>query len=170
MLFLDPRFYLALLVTACLAMVGGYTTGHKAATKTAQVQASKMMAAAAVARADAEAKLRAAEQKGRDDLAALDAKHFKEKQDADAKTKELVGRLRAGAVSLSIPAKCANSAARPGDTTTAGGTGNEARAELEREAAESLIAIAADGDEAIRQLNAVIDAYSAARTTCRVTP
>jgi len=46
------------------------------------------------------------------------------------------------------------------DTPVTSGDSVQATAELDREVAKSLIAITDDGDKAIRQLNACIDAYN----------
>lgn len=80
----------------------------------------------------------------------------KEKEDAETRKKALIAGIHAGTVRLSLPA-----AACSGQSTTAS-TGNisEARAELDGPTAEALVSIAADGDNAIRQLNACIDAYN----------
>jgi len=81
-----------------------------------------------------------------------------------AKIKETKLRADAatGALRLSIPAKASicpttNSAAPSGNS-------GEARAELDRSVAEALISITADGDAAIRKLNACIDTYEKMRT------
>lgn len=86
-----------------------------------------------------------------------------------AKVKE--DKLRADIVTgqrkLFIPVKapeCAVSATS--DTATANGDhGGTASAELDRKVADDLIAIAAEGDAAIRKLNACIQTYETMRTT-----
>ena len=78
--------------------------------------------------------------------------------------------VRSGAVRLSIPVaggQCANATA-PVDTAAAGGNGHQARAELDPATAAALDAIAGDGDDATRQLNACIDAYNTVRDTYHV--
>lgn len=75
--------------------------------------------------------------------------------------------VRSGAVRLSIPidgGQCAATA----DTATASGHRRETRAELEPATAAALDAIAGDGDDATRQLNACIDAYNLVRDTYHV--
>ena len=91
----------------------------------------------------------------RDEAAATTAKLEKEKQDAQTKINQLRANVASGAVSLSIRASCSAS-------TTAGDS--EARAELDPKAADDLIAITADGDQAIIELNSCIDFYNNLRT------
>lgn len=69
--------------------------------------------------------------------------------------------VRNGAVRLSIPVASGQCAVGAGSdhSPAAGDYQHQARAELDREAAAALGAIAGDGDDAIRQLNACIDAY-----------
>ena len=75
--------------------------------------------------------------------------------------------VRSGAVRLSIPVASGQCAATA-DTATAAGHRNEARAELDPATAAALDAIAGDGDDATRQLNACIDAYNTVRNTYHV--
>ena len=87
----------------------------------------------------------------------LKANLEKEKKNAETKIARLNADLAAGRVRLTIPV-----------TTCGTGTGSgirldETRFELDGEAAQSLVSIAADGDAAIRELNYCIDAYSALR-------
>ena len=75
--------------------------------------------------------------------------------------------LRSGAVRLSIPVASGQCAA-VADTTAAAGHQHQARAELDPATAAALGAIAGDGDDATRQLNACIDAYNLVRDTYHV--
>ena len=75
--------------------------------------------------------------------------------------------VRSGAVRLSIPVasgQCAPTA----DSAAAAGDQHQARAELDPATAAALDAIAGDGDDATRQLNACIDAYNLVRDTYHV--
>ena len=78
--------------------------------------------------------------------------------------------VRSGAIRLSIPVAthCPDTGAHTADSAAAGGDRHQARAELEPEAAADLDAIASDGDDATRQLNACIDAYNLIRNTYHV--
>ncbi|OEZ67453.1 bacteriophage lysis protein [Janthinobacterium sp. HH103] len=75
--------------------------------------------------------------------------------------------VRSGAVRLSIPVASGQCAAVT-DSTAAAGHRIEARAELDPATAAALDAIAGDGDDATRQLNACIDAYNLIRDTYHV--
>lgn len=82
-------------------------------------------------------------------------KLHQEKQDAQTKINQLRANVASGALSLSVRAHCSASTAT-GD--------QEARAELDPKAADDLISIAADGDQAIIELNSCIDFYNNLRT------
>jgi hypothetical protein len=75
--------------------------------------------------------------------------------------------VRSGAVRLSIPVASGHCAATA-DTAAAAGHRHQTRAELEPATAAALDAIAGDGDDATRQLNACIDAYNLVRDTYHV--
>ena len=75
--------------------------------------------------------------------------------------------LRNGAVRLSIPVAGGQCAATA-DSTVAASDQHQARAELDPATAAALDAIAGDGDDATRQLNACIDAYNTMRDTYHV--
>ena len=75
--------------------------------------------------------------------------------------------VRSGAVRLSIPVASGHCAASA-DTAAAAGHRSQARAELDPATAAALDAIAGDGDDATRQLNACIDAYNLIRDTYHV--
>ncbi|MDC8757511.1 lysis system i-spanin subunit Rz [Janthinobacterium fluminis] len=81
---------------------------------------------------------------------------------AQAERDRFIADVRGGAVRLSIPVAgaCAVGAAY---SAPAGEDSDQARAELNIEAAAALGAIAGDGDDAARQLNACIDAYNSIR-------
>jgi hypothetical protein len=75
--------------------------------------------------------------------------------------------VRSGAVRLSIPIASGQCAAMA-DTSAAAGHRHQTRAELDPATAAALDAIAGDGDDAARQLNACIDAYNLIRETYHV--
>jgi prophage endopeptidase len=87
----------------------------------------------------------------RDEAAATTAKLEKEKRDAQIKVDQLRADVAAGTVRLSVRASCSSGAAE-GD--------QQARAELDTKTADDLISIAADGDQAIIELNSCIDFYN----------
>ena len=152
---LDPRPWLALaLAAAVLFCVVKYKDAiHQVDKLTAQIEKDK---------AEATATARENEKLMSRSLAAIATTHQKDMQDEKNKRDNFIADVRTGAVRLSIPVKACP--ARTG-TNTATGPGNspETRAELTPEAGAALAAIAADGDDAIRQLNACIDSYQAIR-------
>ena len=90
------------------------------------------------------------------------AKTISQKRNAD---------IDSGTLRLRIPVKAScptiqatdNAAPAPRDSV-------QADTELDRETAKALVAITEDGDKAIRQLNACIDAYNAVYQTMKGTP
>lgn len=103
------------------------------------------------ARQEIQAEVDRIESKMQDEAATATAKLEKEKQDALSKVNQLRADVATGALRLSVRASCS--------ATTAAGD-SEARAELDPKAADDLIAIAADGDQAIIELNSCIDFYN----------
>jgi prophage endopeptidase len=84
---------------------------------------------------------------------------------AKAKENKLRADIATGERRLFIPVKapeCAVSASSDA-ATASGDNSGEARAELSGQVSESLIAIASEGDTAIRKLNACIDSYETLR-------
>lgn len=119
----------------------------------AQIEATAAEHAQALQRAEQEA--RAKEQEWQSAHNDLQAKYEQEKKDAESKIADLRRRVQSGTVRLSVPAR---GCTVPGNTTNDAG---ETRAELDRKTADDLVAIAADGDRAIRDLNQCIDQYRA---------
>jgi hypothetical protein len=112
----------------------------------------------------AEAHARATETALRDQADELRNKLNKETRNAQDAQTRLVADIRSGTQRMSIAAHCPAAGQAASDTGTAPGTGSEsARAELDPKAAEDLVAIAADGDTAIRERNACIALYESVR-------
>lgn len=88
-----------------------------------------------------------------------------ELQKAQNETQSLKHAVATGALRLSVPTQQARCPSQPASAGTAPAAGdrNQARAELDQQTAGNLVAITNDGDAAIRQLNACIDAYNAIR-------
>ena len=77
--------------------------------------------------------------------------------------------IASGALRLRLPVVKAPNCPLPAanDPPTPSGDSVQATAELDRETAKSLVAITDDGDKAIRQLNACIDAYNSVYQTLK---
>ena len=86
---------------------------------------------------------------------------------AKLKETKLRADLDSGALKLRIPVKAANCPIPVSESTatTSGSDAGTASAELDRQASETLIAIAAEGDAAIRKLNTCIQTYETLRNT-----
>ena len=94
----------------------------------------------------------------------------KANNDAKLQTQRLHSALDDGTLKLRIPVKASVCAVYPTpDAPVAPRDSVQATAELDRETAKSLIAITDDGDKAIRQLNACIDAYTTVYQTLNKT-
>lgn len=91
-------------------------------------------------------------------LADLDTQHTQERERANQTNASLRADVAAGHRRLSILATSCSS----GSATAAGVGHAEARAELDPAAAERIVRIANDGDDAIRALNALQDYVSRA--------
>lgn len=87
-------------------------------------------------------------------LADLDTDNTKVLTDVQAQNKALLARVGTGAQRLSVPARCP--AVRT-TATTAGVDDAEARADIDPAAAQRIVAITNDGDEAIIALSALQD-------------
>jgi hypothetical protein len=87
----------------------------------------------------------------------LDAKLAQQKRNSD---------IDSGALKLRVPVQAAVCPVHTAtDAPAPAGDSVQTNAELDRETAKSLVAITDDGDKAIRQLNACIDAYNTAFQT-----
>lgn len=93
-------------------------------------------------------------------LVQLDTDHTKVLTDVQAQNKDLLARVGTGAQRLSVPARC--SSVRTA-STTAGVDDAEARADIDPAAAQRIVAITNDGDEAIIALSGLQDYV---RTAC----
>jgi prophage endopeptidase len=94
-------------------------------------------------------------------IAARDAALQLKEDDVRKANSRYYAAVRAGAVRLSVPVT--HCSAAPSADPPTPGVVQETRAELDPEAAITLDRIASDGDEAIRELNALIDLYNELR-------
>ena len=121
----------------------------------AQIEATAAEHAQALQRAEQEA--RSKEQEWQSAHNELQARYEEEKKDAESKIADLRRCVQSGTVRLSVPATACAVSQNPGTGIA------ETRAELDRKTADDLVAIAADGDDAIRALNQCIDQYNLIR-------
>lgn len=179
---MTPRVWVALLVLAALLLIAGAgagsVVGYRVASAQAEIAALKVAGERAAERlalaqerlthaqqlAAEVTRVNAIEQQWKDDLGDVAEIHKKEMDDAQKKITSLRADVLTGAVRLSIAVKrpaAGNCAASEG--AAAAGGDQETRAELVPQVAYDLIGIAADGDDAVRDLNACISAYDAIR-------
>jgi len=155
----NPWVLLGILMAVVSSFGGGY---YKGSTDEVTRQQLEIAALNAEARQKEQA-LVAAIQNQADELvkANNEAKLLSQKRTTD---------IASGALKLRIPVKAANCPVQTADhATPSSGDSVQATAELDRETAKSLIAITDDGDKAIRQLNACIDAYTTVYQTLNKT-
>lgn len=144
------RYLIAALVACGLLMYGGWQKiQHQAGQLDRQAQDIDTLQRAAESRRNT-IKL----------LAGLDTQHTQERERANQTNASLRADVAAGQRRLSV---LATSCTATGSATAAGVGHAEARAELDPAAAERIVRIANDGDDAIRQLNALQDYV---RTAC----
>ena len=127
-------------------VVNGWRIGSK-------IDALKSEYASALQKSEHEA--RAKEQALQADHDANRKKHEEEMKNAKNEIDQLRARISNGTVRLSVP----TTACKVSENTGAGI--EQTRAELDPQTADDLVAIAADGDAAIRDLNLCIDQYNA---------
>ena len=153
----------------CGAIAGWTTQGWRKDASIAELQrqAATSKTTAATALAQATAHVLTLERAAGAALAQR-ADHLTQEQNhAKTERDRFNADVRSGAVRLSIPVasgQCATTA----DSTAAASDQHQTRAELEPATAAALDAIAGDGDDATRQLNACIDAYNLVRDTYHV--
>lgn len=107
----------------------------------------------------AEQQAREIERRQQAEKDALVEQFEKDKRNAQIEMDSLRKRIRDGSTRLSIPASSCTVSRTPGFALA------EARAELDPAAADALVSIAADGDDAIRELNLCIDSYNLLRSS-----
>jgi hypothetical protein len=146
----NPWVLLGILMAVVGSFGGGYLKGSEDENSRQQLEIAALNAEA---RVKEQALITAVQtQSTKLQKANQDAKLAQQKRDLD---------IDSGALRLRIPVKapvCAVQATD--DPPVASGDSVQATAEFDRETAKSLVAITDDGDKAIRQLNACIDAYN----------
>ena len=153
---LNPYVLLGIVLSILSAFGGGYWKGSKDEVTRQQLEIAKLNAEA-----------RQKEQALLSAVTTQATKLQKANQDAKLIAKERDAAIASGAIKLRVPVqtKCAVPAA--GDTPAPAGDSVQTGAELDAKTAQALVAITDDGDKAIRQLNACIDAYNNIYQTLR---
>ena len=147
------------LIALLLTFGGGYFYGKHVEKKVQQAEVDRLNAEARAK----EAALTVAVNTPADALRKTNEK-------AKTAAKERDAAITAGTYKLRVPVKTTCPVYTPADTPAPAGDSVQTNAELDREVAKSLIAITDDGDKAIRQLNACIDAYNTVYQTLKGNP
>ena len=154
---LNPWVILGIVFSVLSAFGGGYYKGKDAEYQRQQLEIAALNAKA---RETEQAMSKVAQTYGETLRKANNA--------AKVKENKLRSDIAAGSYSLWIPVKAPTcpTVQATGDAAPASGSDSgTASAELDRQAAETLIAIAAEGDAAIRKLNTCIEQYNQVRGT-----
>lgn len=150
------RVALGLLILVA-AFSGGFGAGHHIAAQAGAAKVAAIQVANAEQLARAQQAARAKEQLAADTMAAIDAKHQKEMNDAQAAADRTIADLRAG--TLRLRAEWRGCAAMPSAAQAAAGSGQPDAAADDRAASAARIVRAADdADSTIRALQAVVKA------------
>lgn len=152
---LNPWVILGIVMAVLSAFGGGYYKGKDAEYQRQQIEIAALNAKA---RETEQAMSKVAQTYGETLRKANNA--------AKAKENKLRSDIAAGSYSLRIPVKAPTcpTVQATGDATPASGSDSgTASAELDRQTADALIAITAEGDAAIRKLNTCIQTYEQMR-------
>ncbi|OFJ46424.1 hypothetical protein BA896_021980 [Janthinobacterium lividum] len=148
-----------------LSLVGcGYWWGDNAATNRDKAQALDVERAASASLAYKTFSVRATEQKSATDMVAISAIYQKGSSDAVSMHKDVVARVRSGAVRLSVPTRADPGGAAGASASGAGGRDGETRTRLSDSAAEFLTGLASEADGVTLQLSACQAVLDADRT------
>jgi len=152
----NPWVLLGIVMAVLSAFGGGYYKGKDAEYQRQQIEIAALNAKA---RETEQAMAKVAQTYGETLRKANNVAKLKETK--------LRADLDSGALKLRIPVKAANCPIPVSESTAtpSGGDAGTASAELDRQASETLIAIAAEGDAAIRKLNTCIQTYETLRNT-----
>lgn len=163
--FVSALFLLMSLTAAYLAWHHHvYQQGVEDTNEIRDIEAKKIADQYATALADANSKNQMRELALTNELSKESDQHLKDKKDAESKINNLLSDVRDSKLRLSVAISaagrakiCASPAIGPGDNQST------ITAELDGSTSEKLIQLTAEGDSAIRRLNACIDSYNSVR-------
>lgn len=156
---LKLRLWIALALALVAAYIAGDRTRAAADQREWQTRETHIAAETAERLATATEQVRLTERAMSVRLATVETQHVKEMEHARSENARLVADIRARRLRLFVSARPAGDAAGRADPAVTGGNRGKARTELDPALAEALVGIAAEGDAAIRQLNACVNAY-----------
>lgn len=136
----------------------GVACGRHDALQAGKAELATLNQSLAEQSAKAEADARTAEQKHAADIAAIDARHQKEMNDAKATADRVAAGLRAGNLRLRAEWSCTPALAAEVSKAAAGAGSADGAAELRAKGAGDLIGNADEADATVRGLQAVLKA------------
>lgn len=145
----NPWFILGSVALVLASFFAGDWHGHSDANRTHQIEVAKL-----------NEKARVQEEQRQEIVNAKDTQYQLEQKNAKAQIATLTDDLASHRVRLFIATRGIQAS---GDAGAASTDRTEARAELDPEAAQRIVSITSEGDDAIRQLNACIDLYNEVR-------
>lgn len=145
----NPWMIIGVMLAISSAFGGGYYKGHHDAYLEQQAEIARLNEEAR----ETERKLQQAVTDQANELR-------KVQDDAKAEIARINADLESGSLRLSVACSAIQPTPKPAPAPRAR---VKARCDIDQQAARSLVSIAAEGDEAIRQLNALIDFYNLAR-------
>lgn len=160
---LDPRLWIVAALGLGLAFLAGDLRRGASDRLAWQAHESRIAAESAERLAAATERLRETERAMTTQVANIASQHIKEIHHAQTHTARLVAGIRARRIRLYVATRAADNAADRTNPSPAFGNRDQARAELDPATAEALVGIATEGDAAIRELNACLDAYQVVR-------
>jgi len=157
----NPWIILSILFAVLSAFGGGYYKGSKDEVRKQGEEIARL-----------NQKSRETEQKLIQDAYDATVKLKKAQANAQTLSQKRNADIDSGALKLRIPVQSTASCpvSTTSDASSPTGDSVQATAELDRETAKNLVAITDDGDKAIRQLNACIDAYNSVYQTLKGKP
>lgn len=164
--FLNPSFWLAVVLWTAVVAGGSYMKGSHDAESAAKLREAAITQQAKAEQHAEDLKTLQLERTMRAAMQERYDAYQEEQRRAKMETDALIADLRAGRRRLSIPARAHCPASAGANPTAAGRTGEEGRAELDHDTSRALIALTDRGDDAIRKHAAVVDLYEAARKAC----
>jgi hypothetical protein len=163
---LDPRLWLAFILSIGLAFGAGNFHAHRVDAKAYALKEAKANAAVAEAKTEATTIVATGERTMAKRLDVNEQNHQKENDDAKVENDRLHADIRNGALRLSVLTRAARQNADTGSSTVAADS-QETRSELLPAFADALVSIATDADGSVRSLNTCVDDYNAVRETVK---
>ena len=160
---LDPRMWLAFIMSGLLCFGAGYATSYKSAKTKYEFQVAKDNKAAQYKYdqmvSDKDATISIIQSK----FDSLDKKYEKDTNNANHTIDKLQRSVSNGTYRMSVAVRSCKTGTASGDTGTASASATQEYAELLPETAHDIINVARDADKEVRRTNECIDRYNIVR-------